>query len=414
MPSSASIEAGRAHVRIGLQNRIKEDSRGVTAALSAIGAQAQAIGDKMKRISLVPAIGAAGGFAAAAAGPIKFAASIEDATASFKTLTQSSADAKRAIEIIGDVSKSTPFEFAGLAQASRSILVATGDINSLERQLRNISDVAAATQTPVEELGEVFGKMANGKITLEDLNRFATRGIPIFEALNEALGKPFDTSNSQELVENLRLLSLQGRVTFRDIDQAFQVLAQGRFFGAADEASRTLTGRLSTLADEIKFALLPAGVKLAEKLKEIVIYITPIVSSIGQWVESNKEIITSLVTVGGSLTALTVGGAALIKGLGFIISAYGGLATALGKMVAGGNAEAQTLSRQTAATQAATVAEIGIEKAYAHTLTTLQKLILAENALTDARKGRGGLGGLGGLGVRIQMDQLLQRRRAIR
>ncbi len=130
------------------------------------------------------------------------------------------------------------------------------------------------------------------------------------------MGKPFDSNDSQALIENIRKLALGGNIDFKDIQKAFDVMTSkgGVFFNASINASsKTFTGKPVHLADTINMALLPAGEAINTILKTWVDRSIPVIESIGGWVKENKDLAVALGGVGLSLTALGVGSVVLGK-----------------------------------------------------------------------------------------------------
>ena len=64
-------------------------------------------------------------------------------------------------------------------------------IQSTEDLLRTFTDAAAVTTDQVGSLTaitDLFARTTAGGLGLEDLNRLADRGLPVFDILNEKLG----------------------------------------------------------------------------------------------------------------------------------------------------------------------------------------------------------------------------------
>lgn len=199
------------------------------------------IGRNLKRLgALVAGVGSVTLFKS-----IKDAATLETIETQFTTILKSASAAQKQIEDLQDFAASTPFQLEGLSTSTRQLLsfgVAQQDIIPTLRQL---GDLAAGTGANIEELTIPFGRLVSTqKLTLVELDKFADRGINLYGELAKQTGRS---------LAQIRDDISKGRVPFDEFTTALTNLTSegGTFFGATEARSRTLSGVLSTLGDNL-------------------------------------------------------------------------------------------------------------------------------------------------------------------
>lgn len=184
---------------------------------------------------------------------ITSASNIEDLEVQFKTLTGSASQARQIMGNLTEFAAQTPFQLEGLAKVSSQLLSFGFEVDQLQPKLKRIGDVAAASNTPIQDLGLIFGQVsAAGKLTGERLLQLQERGIPILGALAKQL------NTNQAAVRNM---VTQGKVDFATFEEAFNSLSEegGFAFDGMIAKSQTLTGLISTLGDNWTLRLAEIG-----------------------------------------------------------------------------------------------------------------------------------------------------------
>lgn len=210
---------------------------------------------------------------------IKEASKIEDLTVQFQTLTGSLENAKDLIADLQTFAARTPFKLQGIAEASRALLAFGFEQDEIIDRLRELGDVAAAAGADLFDIAFVFGQVrAAGKLTGERLVQLGEKGIPIIAALAAEMGVA---------EKSVRDLVSKGAVDFRTFQKAFAGLSKegGKFFKGMERQSQTLSGRLSTLSDNIDQLFSNIGETMVPVLKQVVTGITNFIQ------ENQKEII---------------------------------------------------------------------------------------------------------------------------
>jgi hypothetical protein len=205
----------------------------------------------------------------------------EQIQTSFEVIIGSSEKAKESLASLTEFAKTTPFELPQVQQAARSLLAFGVSAEELEPTLRKLGDVAAGTNTPINELAEIFGKAkVQGRLFMEDINQLTGRGInvrtPIMEMLGLKTGEEFNKA-----VE-------EGKVGFEQLSLAFQKLSGegGQFFGLMEKQSQTLGGQLSNLKDEFQGVLVESLEPLMPVFKDIVAILILAVKGFGEFAQA--------------------------------------------------------------------------------------------------------------------------------
>jgi tape measure domain-containing protein len=239
-----------------LKVKITADTSGLESGLSTaeqkVGGFSGALGKVGGAVGKMGLAAAAGGVAALAGGLIggvaagmKFNSSVEQTTIAMGTMLGSTDKAKT---LIGDVTKmaaATPFEFPELADATKRLVAYGVSAEEAVPLMTRLGDVSSALGIPLGEMSDLYGKMkVSGKITMEDMNQMAGRGIPIYGELAKQLG--VGEGEIRGLVES-------GKIGFPQVEQAIEGMTSkgGMFAGMMDAQSRSFEGLWGTLKDGV-------------------------------------------------------------------------------------------------------------------------------------------------------------------
>jgi tape measure domain-containing protein len=227
--------------------------QGLTGGATASGALATATAALVSPVGLAAAAVAGaltpaligGGVAAAALNSevVQLAGQMEQTAISFEVMVGSASLARQLLGEIQAFADTTPFKFPELAASAR-LLIATGTAaGDVVGELRMLGDVAAGTSQPIGEIAYVYGQIRSQQVAYtQDLNQFATRGIPIFRVLGDVL---------QTDAAGVRRLAAEGAITADVIQAAFKRMtsAGGQYAGLTERQSQSLLGLQSTAAD---------------------------------------------------------------------------------------------------------------------------------------------------------------------
>ena len=203
---------------------------------------------------------------------------VEDLETQFTVLTKSSETAKQTIQDLQEFSARTPFQLQNLAEASTQLLAFGFQTEELLPILQNLGDVAAGSGTDIKELSLIFGQVqAAGKLTGERLLQLQERGIPILDALANEMGV---------VKSEVRDLVAKGAVDFETFAKTFRGLSSesGLFFEGMIRQSKTLSGVLSTLSDNVELLFADIGKTFLPIIKEAALTIITLI-------QANKDLI---------------------------------------------------------------------------------------------------------------------------
>lgn len=164
-------------------NRLEDEFNGVDRA---IGRSAGSFG-RLKGL-LAGAITVAG-ITSFTNSVIEASSRAEDLKTTLTTVTGSAAAADEAFAFINDFATRTPFDIETLTETF--IKLRAAGIEPTEELLTTFGDMAAVTTDRVGSLTaitDLFSRTTAGGLGLEELNRLADRGIPVFDILQEKLG----------------------------------------------------------------------------------------------------------------------------------------------------------------------------------------------------------------------------------
>jgi len=306
-----AAEVGAAFVSIvpslkGFSSKLKSELRGELRTIDPVVGEAghragQTFGSRMHS-ALSPAIGRIGqllktglvvGTAAAVAGlgamtlfGLKAAAALEQTTIGIEALLGSAQEAKKFIGELQAFAAKTPFEFAGVADASRRILAFGTSVGIAREQviptLTTIGDlisVLGGTQENIDSVIRAFGQMASkGKVSQEEVLQLA-EALPGFN-VNAAIAAKLGLS----VADTLALITAGGVDARTGINAILEGMAQ--FPGAAGAMAKqaeTLKGVFSTFKDTISIALTNAFEPVIPSIKDALKDLTPVLGeAIGQ------------------------------------------------------------------------------------------------------------------------------------
>lgn len=190
-------------------------------------------------------LSAAGALAQLPGQIVKVRGEFQNLEIAFTTMLGNKAKADKLMSEVVQLAATTPFGLKDAAAATKQLLAYGSASTEVIKELRMLGDVAAGVGAPIQDLTYLYGTLrAQGRAYAVDIRQFAGRGIPIYEELARVLGVA--TKEVRDLVE-------QGRVGFKDVQQAFQNMAGegGKFFNLMDAQSKSLAGLSSQLSDAV-------------------------------------------------------------------------------------------------------------------------------------------------------------------
>lgn len=283
---------------------------------------------------------------------IDYNKTLEASAVAFETLGMSAAATQKHIAELQALALKTPFNFQDIVKASLTMNAFGFSIQTRVQDLKALSDAAAIAAAGTGNFQEALngvifaiGQMrAKGKVSAEEMNQLAERGIPAWDILSKKVGKT---------KEELMKLAEQGKLK-GDIAATLLTEGLGQFAsGAGDRLSKTILGKESNVQDAFQQragkdakALTEAyGRSLDAAFDEISkgtgqSFTQKVGDSLADSLELITQTITGKISGGEFLGALKMAGADMWKAVqeGFVgaISSAGGSAVEAVKQWAGG------------------------------------------------------------------------------
>ena len=206
---------------------------------------------------------ALGGLATAAGiTGVKTLASLETTQIGFETLLGSAKKANEYLAFMKDFAAKTPFELQGLTDSSRLLLGVGVSAKQSKEILQAFGDTAGAVgidQAHFQGAMLATSQMISaGKVKLGELNQLVTNGIPVWQLLEKALGKP--VPKIQEMISKGELLT-------KDVLPKLMTQMNKDYGGAMERQAGTLTGMWSTFMDTINLGLADALLPFQDEIK---------------------------------------------------------------------------------------------------------------------------------------------------
>ena len=191
-----------------------------------------------------------GGIATFGKAVVEASSRAEDLKTTLETVTGSAKGADDAFKFINDFATRTPFDIETLTETF--IKLKAAGIEPTEDLLTTFGDTASVTTDRIGSLTaitDLFSRTTAGGLGLEELNRLADRGIPVFDILNDKLGiTRLEISEFGKTAEGAAKIK----------DALLEGLNEG-FGGGMEKASQNLSVSLSNLGIAANNALIKVG-----------------------------------------------------------------------------------------------------------------------------------------------------------
>lgn len=258
------------------------DSGGFEKGLSDAQKRVKAFSENIKAgVQTAMKIGAAVAAAGAAVGGyvlktgIGYNQQMDDYTANMQTLLGGVDKAEAKIKELSDMAAKTPFELPTLADATQTLLAFGVKAEDSTGILKSLGDISLGNASKLETLTRSYGKMSStGKVTLENVQMMIDAG---FNPLN------LIAERNHMTMESLYEALSDGKVPFDELTWAIKKATSegGQFYNGMETASKTLTGRLSTLKENwsafmalvtkpayesLRDTILPSAIDMVDKL----------------------------------------------------------------------------------------------------------------------------------------------------
>lgn len=189
---------------------------------------------------------------------------MEDYTTNFKVMLGSMEAATAKVDELKTMAAKTPFAMEDLADATQTLLAFGVQSEKTTSVMTRLGDISLGNAQRMSSLSNAYGKAAaQGKLTGEVVQMMVDAGFNPLLQIAEATG---------ESMEKLQKRMSAGAVSVDELDLALRRATSegGQFYRGMEEASKTLSGQLSTLEDNwnafLGEAMSPVNEQLSSKI----------------------------------------------------------------------------------------------------------------------------------------------------
>lgn len=260
---------------------------------------------------------------------LEYNSQMENYTTNFRVMLGSEEAAVEKVAELREMAAATPFGMEDLAAGTQTLLQFGIEANEVTGILSMLGDVSLGDKNKLNSLTLAFAQMSStGKLTGQDLNQMINAGFNPLQVIAEETGasigdlkeKMADGKGSRDFQKQIKAaqkevkkfgdeaslgakllaqIGTEGEISADLVAKAFELATNegGQFYNGMEEASKTLSGQLSTLEDN-STALIG---RFFEPVSEM------LSSSILPKVNEFVDVLTAAYDEGGFGNMLTVG-----------------------------------------------------------------------------------------------------------
>ena len=235
------MELGKAYIQVipstkGIKGELTNELTGASEVAGAKSGGVFGTGFGKKAMTALKASGIATAGMVMAKGWSRMTA-IDEAKAKLTALGHSVQEVQAISENANAAVKGTAYGMdAAMTAAASATAAGIAPGKELTRYLSLMGDAAAVAGVDMNEMGSIFNKVAaNGKVTTEEMNQLADRGIPIWQLLAKETGMSMD---------ELRSAIQSGEIDINDFQNAIEAGMGG---AAKTIGSTTISGAISNI-----------------------------------------------------------------------------------------------------------------------------------------------------------------------
>lgn len=303
--------------------RVRRELKDTNAELKDTGFSFDKFGEAAQKLGTKLTVGVTTPLTILAGVGIKSAMDLEVFQGSLEVLTGSAEKAAVVFDDLYEFSARAPFSWEALTEATRTLSAFGTEAEDTIPLLKRLGDVAAATQTPIADLADIYGRMQlTGRVTMMEITRLGQRGIPIIDELAKSLG--VSAGEIQNLVT-------AGKIGFPEIQAAFESMTNegGRFNGMMEVVASTTRGRLNTLRDSFSMVTDLIGERLLPAVNQVIELAQGAVDWFVELDESTQNLFVGLGVTLASAGPLMIGLGTLSRLLPVIAEGFGKVRIAL-------------------------------------------------------------------------------------
>ena len=294
-------------------------AKGVDEATAKLGGL-RAAGEGMVAIGAGLSAGLTAPIVAMGAAALTAGGQMEQARMSFETMLGSAEKSASFLKDLENFAKSTPFSFDGLVAASKQMLAFGFASADILPNLTAVGDAIAAVgggEEAIQGVIRALGQMAaKGKVSAEEINQLAERGIGAWKYLATEAG--VSIADIQKMAEKGAL----------DAGVAITTIVQGmgtEFGGLMAKQSATLMGQISNLQDTFGQSLTRLG-------EALIPFAVQAVALAAQMADAFSGAVDVFVGMPAPMQAAGIALAGIAAAIGPLVAGVGGLMLAWGTL----------------------------------------------------------------------------------
>lgn len=190
---------------------------------------------------------------------------LESVSIGFTSVIGNAGKAQKFLKDLESFAKSTPFQFLDLAPIAQRLVGAQVQLEKVIPLMRDLGNITAATGKVSAERLEGIGValtqiISKGKVSAEEMEQLAERGIPAWQILADSIGKT---------VGQTRKLAEDGKIGADAIVSALQKISRERYGDAMEKQSKLASSSFSKIKEAVLTAAATAFDPLYKKVSEI-------------------------------------------------------------------------------------------------------------------------------------------------
>jgi tape measure domain-containing protein len=230
---------------------------------------------------------------------------MEDVKAAYIPLMGGAKQAEKLVKALNVAAAETPYQFETISDVTKQLLpLMNGDIEKTVETMKMLGDTAGGNAQKLDSITRGFSKtMMKGKVDMQSLNMIADAGVPIYAELSKNMGYGKD-----RMGEFFKAVSA-GKIPADALTDTFKKMTSegGIFFEGMILASKTTSGVMSTMRDNISITAAGIGQEFLPYLKEGAIQITKMTASILKWISEGDNFKNLLSSLGTAISIIVVG-----------------------------------------------------------------------------------------------------------
>jgi tape measure domain-containing protein len=230
---------------------------------------------------------------------------LEDAEAAFTPLMGEATKAKKLVKALNVAAAETPYQFETIQKSVSTLLpVMNGNIEKTVETFKMLGDTAGGNIQKLDSVTRGYTKaMLKGKVDMESLNMIAEAGVPIFQEMAETMG--YGKDNMEAFFKKIST----GKVSTDELTKAFQKMTSegGKFYQGMITASKTTSGIISTLKDNIAMTAAGIGQAFLPYIKEAALVLIKVSAGVLKWVQTGDNLKNTLTALGYIFSAIAGG-----------------------------------------------------------------------------------------------------------